>query len=304
MSSMTGTTNRSQVTVWQRFWQSKKNQYRVGLVVKYIVAAIALTFALFPVLWTISAAFNPSDGISGGTLVPANPTLRHFDTILNDRPFWLWMFNSIKLAGLVSLLSGLITLLAAFAFSRFRFRGRSQLLLMILLIQVFPALLAMVALFALLLQLGTYFPALGINTHGGLILIYLGGALGINVWLTKGFLDSVPRDIDESAMVDGASDWQIFWRLIFPLVRPIIIVVMILTFMGVYGEFILVRVMLTDPNKFTLMLGLQSFIGNNFNQNWGPFAAGAVLGSVPIVIMYLILQDYIIGGLTAGAVKG
>lgn len=301
---MSSITQPSSVSAWQRFWQSKKNQYRVGLVVKYIVAAIALIFALFPILWTLSAAFNPSSGISGGTLVPRSPTLRHFDTILNDRPFWLWMWNSIKLAGVSSILSGLMTLLAAFAFSRFRFRGRSQLLLGILLIQVFPALLAIVALFALLLQLGTYFPFLGVNTHGGLILIYLGGALGINVWLTKGFLDSVPRDIDESAMVDGANDWQIFWQLIFPLVRPIMIVVMILTFMGVYGDFILVRVMLTESDKFTLMLGLQTFIGNNFNQNWGPFAAGAVLGSIPVVTAYLILQDYIIGGLTAGAVKG
>lgn len=294
----------NQLSAWQRFWQSKKNQRRVGLAIKYILAAIALTFALFPILWTISAAFNPTNGISGQRLIPSQVTLRHFDTILTERPFWTWMGNSLKLAGISSVISGLMTLFAAYAFSRFRFRGRSQLLLMILLIQVFPALLAMVALFALLIQLGTYVPALGVNTHGGLILIYLGGALGINVWLMKGFLDSVPRDIDESAMVDGASDWQIFWWLIFPLVRPIMIVVIILTFFGVYSDFLLARVMLTQTEKFPLMLGLQTFIGTNYNQNWGPFAAGAVLGSIPMVAMYLLLQDYIIGGLTAGAVKG
>jgi ABC-type maltose transport system permease subunit len=306
MSSLTQSTATGNRTGsgWQRFSQSQKNQRRIGLVVKYIVAAVALTFSLFPILYTISAAFNPSSSISAGSLIPANPTLAHFNTILNERPFWLWMANSIKLASITAIFSGLMTLLAAYAFSRFRFRGRGQLLLMILLIQVFPALLAMVALFALLMQLGTYFPALGINTHGGLILIYLGGALGINVWLMKGYMDSVPRDIDESAMVDGASDWQIFWRLIFPLVRPIMIVVMILTFFGVYADFIMVRVMLTEADKFTVMLGLQSFLGTNYGQNWGAFAAGAVLGSIAPVAIYLVLQDFIIGGLTAGAVKG
>jgi arabinogalactan oligomer / maltooligosaccharide transport system permease protein len=214
------------------------------------------------------------------------------------------MWNSFKIASISAILVGLITLLAAYSFSRFRFRGRSQLLLVILLVQVFPAILAMVALFAMLQQIGNYIPWLGLNTHGGLILIYLGGAMGINVWLMKGFFDSIPREIDESGMVDGASHWQIFWRLLFPLVRPIMVVAMILTFFGTYSDFILPRIMITQADKFTLMLGLQTFIGNNYGQNWGTFAAGAVLGAIPMVTMYLILQDYIVGGLTAGAVKG
>jgi len=178
------------------------------------------------------------------------------------------------------------------------------LLLVILLIQVFPAVLAMVALFALLQQIGTYVPWLGLNTHGGLILIYMGGAMGINVWLMKGFFDSVPREIDESGKVDGASDWQIFWRLLFPLVRPIMVVSMILTFFGTYSDYLMPRVMITASEKFTLMLALQQYIGDNFSQDWGPFAAGSVIGAIPMVALYLILQDYIVGGLTAGAVKG
>jgi arabinogalactan oligomer / maltooligosaccharide transport system permease protein len=214
------------------------------------------------------------------------------------------MYNSFRIASVSAILVGIISLLSAYSFSRFRFRGRSQLLLVILLVQVFPAILAMVALFAMLQQIGNYIPWLGLNTHGGLILIYLGGAMGINVWLMKGFFDSIPREIDESGMVDGASHWQIFWRLLFPLVRPIMVVVMILTFFGAYSDFILPRIMITQADKFTLMLGLQTFIGNNYGQNWGAFAAGAVIGAIPMVAMYLILQDYIVGGLTSGAVKG
>jgi ABC-type maltose transport system permease subunit len=214
------------------------------------------------------------------------------------------MWNSFKVSSISAILAGVITLMSAYAFSRFRWAGRSQLLLMILLIQVFPAILAMVALFAILQQIGNYIPFLGLNTHGGLILIYMGGALGVNVWLMKGFFDSIPRDIDESGKVDGASDWQIFWRLLFPLVRPIMVVSMILTFFGTYSYFLMPRIMITTARKFTLMLGLQTFIGANYAQEWGAFAAGAVMGAIPMVVIYLLLQDYIVGGLTAGAVKG
>lgn len=174
----------------------------------------------------------------------------------------------------------------------------------ILLIQVFPATLAMVALFALVQQLGTFIPALGLNTLSGLSFIYLGGAMGINIWLMKGFFDTVPKEIDESAMVDGATHWQIFWRLLFPLVRPVVIVVGLLTFIGVYGDFILARILLKSTPKLTVMVGLYIFQDNQFSQNWGVFTAGAVMAAVPIVILYLLLQDYIAGGLTAGSVKG
>lgn len=294
----------TQTTSGIRDWrQSTKSRNRVTLIVKYLVAALVLIFSLFPILYTISASFNPTGGLSTQTLIPQPATLDHYRTIL-EQPYWLWMFNSFKIATVSALLVGMISILAAYGFSRYRFVGRSQLLLLILLIQVFPAILAMVALFALLQQIGMYIPGLGLNTHGGLILLYLGGAMGINVWLMKGFFDNIPRDIDESGMVDGASDWQIFWRLLFPLVRPILVVSMILAFFGTYSDYLLPRVMLTQADKFTLMLGLRTYIGDAYGQRWGPFAAGAVLGSIPMVAMYLILQDYIVGGLTAGAVKG
>ena len=303
MTASTGTTKRGASSSLGAWRQSKKARFRIILAFKYLIAAIVLAYSLFPILWTISASFSPSGSISGQTLIPSPPTLRNYERIL-DQDFWLWMRNSFVISSISALLVGLITLMSAYAFSRFRWVGRSQLLLMILLIQVFPAILAMVALFAILQQIGNYIPFLGLNTHGGLILIYMGGALGVNVWLMKGFFDSIPRDIDESGKVDGASDWQIFWQLLFPLVRPIMVVSMILTFFGTYSDYLMPRIMITTASKFTLMLGLQTFIGANYAQEWGAFAAGAVLGAIPMVTIYLLLQDYIVGGLTAGAVKG
>ncbi len=283
---------------------SKRRQAIVSLILKLILAVIVLTYALGPVLWTVSAAFNPTSGLSGQQLIPRSPTLNHFKTIFTERPFGLWVVNSLKVSLTSALCSVFITMLSAYSFSRFRFAGRSQLLLLVLLVQVFPALLTMTALYALMRQIGTYIPWLGFNSHGGLILLYMGGAMGINVWLMKGFFDAIPREIDESAMIDGASHWRIFWSIIFPLARPIIAVVALLAFVGTYSDWVLARIMIQDSQQFTLMLGLQQFIQNNYGQNWGPYTAGAIVGALPIIIIYIVLQDYIVGGLTQGAVKG
>ncbi|NLF66863.1 MAG: sugar ABC transporter permease [Chloroflexi bacterium] len=286
---------------------SQRGQRRLGSALRYVVAIIAITFALFPVIWVISASVNPSGSLASQELIPDNASLANYRVLLGGDPrfpFLRWLWNSFYLATITSILAVFITSLSAYAFSRFRFAGRRNLLLTLFLIQVFPNTLAMVALFLLLVQLGQYIPQLGVNSHGGLLLIYLGGVMGINVWLMKGFFDSIPRDIDESAMVDGATHWQIFWQLIFPLVRPILVVVGILTFIGVYGDFLIARVMLTSSAQYTVMVGLWVFIADQFSQNWGTFAAGGLMAAIPIVVIYLFLQDQIVGGLTVGSVKG
>jgi ABC-type maltose transport system permease subunit len=221
-----------------------------------------------------------------------------------DLVFQKWIFNSVKVSGISTILSLAITTMAAYAFSRMRFKGRVTMLKGILLIQVFPNLLALVAIYVLIFQTGEIIPALGLNTHAGLIMVYLGGSMGMNIWLMKGFLDTIPRDIDESGMVDGASHFQIFYNLILPLLRPILVVIGILSFIGTYGDFILARILLNDVNQYTLMVGLQIFTSGQFDQKWGVFAAGALIGALPIMIIYLVLQDQIVGGLTTGAVKG
>lgn len=303
----------------------------VTVTVRLVIIAIALIFALFPILFVASSAFNPAGQLSTQSLIPrgvesVDQLLANFRALLIDElelfPFWSWIRNSFIVATTSAILSLLVTSWAAFAFSRFRFFGRRSLLLGILLIQVFPNLLAMVAIFLIMQEIGRLSDAIpqalpflagidwswldlfGLNSLGGIILVYMGGAMGINTWLMKGYFDSVPRDIDESALVDGAGHWTIFWRLIMPLVRPILAVVGILSFVGTFNEFVLARILLRDKENWTLMVGLFSFINADFNRDWGKFAAGALVSATPVVILYLLLQDQIVGGLTAGSVKG
>ncbi len=284
---------------------------RLFPILRALVIVIALIFTLFPVVWIISASFNPTGSMVTQTLIPTNVTsisdlFVNFDRLLNNDqiPFWNWVRNSLLVAVTTTILSLAITVLAAYAFSRFRFRGRRTLLVTILLIQVFPNVLAMVALYLILVQVGRYIPFLGLDQHGGLIMVYLGGAMGVNTWLVKGFFDTVPKDIDESALVDGATHWQTFWYLVFPLIRPILAVVALLSFVGTFNEFVLARIMLSDRNNWTLMVGLFNFVSAKFTEDWGVFAAGSLLAATPVVLLYLSLQKYIVGGLTQGAVKG
>ncbi len=286
--------------------QTLTGQRRWGIVLRLLLAAGAIAFALFPIIWIISASFNPTGSLATQQLIPENASLENYRALLNDplHPFLTWVGNSLKISTLTALLGVFSIMLSAYSFSRFRYKGRRQLMLALLLIQVFPTLLMFVAIFYLFQQLGQYIPWLGLNRHAPLILAYLGTQMGIQIWLMKGFFDSIPRDIDESALVDGASHWQIFWKLIFPLARPIIVIVALLVFIASYQEFVIASVLLKDKAQYTLMVGLYLFVSENFSQNWGVFAAGGLLGALPIVILYQSLQDQIIGGLTAGAVKG
>lgn len=296
----------SSASLIQRLRSSASLQYRLSLAVKVLIACILVVFSAFPILWVLSASLNPTGTLATQKLIPENPGLGNYLTLLSldQFPFWTWFGNSIKVAGTTSILSLSITTVAAYAFSRFRFRGRQLMIKAIFLIQVFPSLLALIAVFLMISQVGDVLPFIGLDNLTSLILVYLGGAMGVNIWLMKGFLDTIPRDIDESAKVEGASDWQIFTQLILPLLRPILIVIAILNYISTYGEFVLARVLLRSNEHYTLMVGLQIFAGAQFTQRWGIFAAGALMGALPIMIIYLALQDQIVGGLTQGAVKG
>jgi len=289
---------------------SRRRQRKLKRAMIYVFAAVMILFALFPIIWIISASLNPANSLSTQTLIPRHASMQNYRLLLTDNefsqvyPFTRWLFNSVKLAGVTTLFSVSITTAAAYAFSRFRFRNRQNMLRGILLIQVFPSLLVMVAVFLLIQQIGSVIPDLGLNTHNGLVLTYLGGCMGINIWLMKGYFDSIPREIDESAMVDGATHWQIFTRLLVPLMRPIIVVVAVLSFIFVYGDFVVARILLKTTEQYPLTVGLFIFTSGQFQQQWGVFAAGALMGALPIVVLYLLLQDQIIGGLTQGAVKG
>lgn len=285
---------------------SMKRSHTIGLIWRWALAVVLVAFALMPLLWIISAAINPVNDLASQKLIPDNWNFDNFKALVNNPvfPFFTWLKNSMIVSTTTTLLTMSLTTLAAFAFSRFRFRGRQTLLKAILLIQSFPNVLSIVALFSISKQIGDVIPWLGLNTHAGLILVYTGGAMGMNIWLIKGYMDTIPRDIDESARVDGATDWQVFSKLIFPLLRPIITVTGILSFIGTYGEFVIARTLLTQRELQTVMVGLQIFTAGQYTKNWGVFAAGALIAALPIMIIYLALQDQIVGGLTAGSVKG
>lgn len=283
-----------------------KQRKNLGHLMRWLLALVLIVFAVFPVIWVISASINPSNTLASAKLIPDNFGWGNYRTLFESPqfPFGRWLLNSIKISSITTVLSVSITTLAAYAFSRLRFTGRQTMLKAILLIQVFPGLLAMIAIFTLVTQFGSIIPRLGLDTHAGLIMVYLGGAMGVNIWLMKGFFDTIPRAIDESAMVDGATHWQIFSQLLLPLMRPILVVIGLLSFIGTYGDFILARILLKSTEQYPLMVGLFIFTSGEFSQKWGAFAAGALIGALPIMVIYLILQDHIVGGLTQGAVKG
>jgi len=263
-------------------------------------------FAVGPIIWVISGSFDPANTIIGQRLIPREPSLANYRELFTNpqHPFPLWMWNTVKISLITSVLVVSITSLAAYAFSRFRFYGRRTGLFAILLIQMFPQMLAMVAIYLLLFWLGNYVPALGLNTHAGLIFVYLGGAMGVNVWLMKGYFDTIPTSLEEAATMDGATPFQAFYKIMLPLAKPIIAVIFFLTFMGTYSEYLLARVVLSSNERLTMAVGLQVFISDQYAKRWGVFSAAALIGAIPIIVLFALLQKQLVSGLTRGAVKG
>ena len=274
---------------------------------RHLVLLVAVLFSLYPLAWMVSASINPIDTLSGARLIPQGASFENYGQILGNppgSPFMTWLATSWKISLVVALTNVLLGAMSAYAFSRFRFTGRRLGLLSMLLVQVFPQFLAFVAIFLILDQLGVVVPAIGLDTHLGLILVYLGGAIGFNTFLIKGFMDSVPISLDESARVDGATPTQIFWRIILPLVRPALAVIGVIAFVTAFSEFVLARTLLTTVDNLTYAVGLQTFTLSEYASRWGQLAAGAVIGSLPIVVTFLVFQRAIVSGLTQGAVKG
>jgi arabinogalactan oligomer / maltooligosaccharide transport system permease protein len=273
---------------------------------RHVVAWVAISAALFPVLWVVSAAFTKDPSISSSSIIPTEPTLENFTTLFGnpDQPYANWYVNTMIVATISAVFTVMIAAGAAYAFSRFRFKGRKVGIMFLLLVQMFPQFLALAAIYIIMVNLGEVFPPIGLDTLAGLTLVYLGGAMGVNAWLIKGFFDTIPMEIDESAKVDGATHGQVFWGIIMPLAVPVLAVVGLLSFIGTINEFIIASALIQTPSTKTLAVGLQGFIANEYAENWGPFAAGALLAAIPVVILFLFLQKFIVSGLTAGSVKG
>ena len=282
---------------------------------RHVVGIAFSLFALFPVAYIVSAAFNADQSLSGASLIPRAVTFHNFRTLVApsaedvkhfasaaDYPHWYG--NTLIVATATSFLTVMLGALAAYAFSRFRFRGRRMGMLSLILIQMFPQLLAVVAIYLIVYNVGDVFHVIGLNTITGLIMVYLGGVLSINTWLMKGFFDTIPSELDESARVDGATPAQVFWGVVLPLAAPVLAVIGLLSFIGTINEFVIASVLLQTSKHQTLPVGLYNFINSQYAQSWGPFAAGVLLAAIPFAILFLALQKFIVGGLTQGAVKG
>lgn len=253
---------------------------------------------LFPVLWVIKMALqNGQTFATGLNPIPTEFSLQNFIDICSEPNFLAQLMNSIVVAAVTTVLGVFLACTAAYAFSRFRFPGRRLGLMAFLVTQMFPGTLMMIPLYVVLDRLGL------LDQLAGLILVYSTTAIPFCVWMLKGYFDTIPKAIEESALMDGAGQFTIFWRIIVPLSRPAIAVTALFSFMTAWNEYILAATFMSDERAYTLPVQLQQYVGS-YTTEWGHFAAGAILVSTPVMILFFVLQKHLVGGLTAGGVKG
>ncbi|KGQ70314.1 maltose transporter permease [Chelonobacter oris] len=292
--------------------QPKSMRYRVWAT--HILLICFLVLILFPLLMVIGISLRPGN-LAIGDIIPQHISWEHWRLALGMEvvnadgsvtkppfPVLLWLWNSIKVAGISAVGIVVLSTTCAYAFARMKFKGKKTILQGMLIFQMFPAVLSLVALYALFDRLGVYVPFLGLNTHGGVIFAYLGG-IALHVWTIKGYFETIDGSLEEAAALDGATPWQAFRLVLLPLSVPILAVVFILSFIAAITEFPIASLLLRDVDSYTLAVGMQQYL---YPQNylWGDFAAAAVLSAIPITLVFLLAQRWLVGGLTAGGVKG
>ena len=273
---------------------------------RHLVALIFVVFAIYPILYVLTNSFADFANLTNSKLIPDSLTLKHYKLLSGNPlvPYSDWLFNTYKVSIIAAFFNVFLGTLAAYAFSRLQFKGRRASLLTLVIVQMFPSFLAFVAIYLLFFQISDVIPIMGLGTHFGLILVYLGGSIGFNSWLIKGFMDTISPSLDEAAKVDGASEFQIFSKIIAPLTRPILIVIFVITFIGIYSDYILAAIFLKDKNLWTVAVGINTVFVDDFNADWGVIAASSVIAATPIAMLFIFFQKQITGGLTAGSVKG
>ena len=293
---------------------TKKKKSLDKLLMHLALIAIAIV-VLFPVLIVISVSLSKGGSLKTG-LIPDAISFDNWkyilgipyvnalgENVISPYPIMKWLFNSLK----VSLLSAFFMLFfsttAAYSLSRFKFRGKETSLMFLMVMQMFPNMMAMVAFYFMLDFIGQGIPALGVDTHWGLILIYLGGT-PFNIWLLKGYFDTLPRSIEESARMDGCTHFQAFYKIVLPLCTPILSVIGLLTFISTFSDFILPSILLKSQDQMTFAVGIQIFVSESFASRWGQFAAASILGALPISVLFFSIHRYIVDGLSHGGVKG
>jgi arabinogalactan oligomer / maltooligosaccharide transport system permease protein len=279
------------------FFASAKVQRTIEVWLIRLMLWVVIALALLPVVYVVLSSFKGGGpSLFSATLIPETLTLDNYRHMLNGQ-FPRWVGNSLILGLSSAVIVVFFSTLAGYAFSRMRFRGRRYGILMLLIIQMLPANMAIVAYFYLLRELDLY------NTRTGMIMIFGLGGSALAVWLMKNFIDSIPRELDEAAYLDGASSWRVFWTITFPLVQPMLVAQFIFSFIGVYNEYILTSALLADPDKYPLGVGVRT-LATQYNTQWTLFCAAAVMGSIPILIVFFLAQRFLVEGLTRGAIKG
>lgn len=291
------------MTTSTRAYKAKKEPMTFTRFITYtllygVLIAIVI-LVLYPLLFTLSSAFSEGDSLAGLNAYPFQDKLsvKQFGRLFSETNFKMWYFNTLKIAAINSVLSVMVTTVSAYIFSRFKFPGKKATLMSLLILQMFPSFAGMIALFVLVWRLGL------LDTHLGLILIYAAGNIPYNTWLIKGYLDTIPRSLDEAARVDGAGYFTSFWRIILPIARPMVTFLAITSFTGPWMDFILPRILIKTDSKKTLAVGLFQLISGRENNNFTMFAAGAILVAVPFIIIFAINQQYMTQVLASGAVK-
>ncbi|MGG3439049.1 arabinogalactan oligomer ABC transporter permease GanQ [Bacillus subtilis] len=273
----------------------------IRLLFSYLLLAFMAVIIVYPLLWTAGASFNPGNSLISTSIIPKHPTFDHYKELFAGKEslqYVQWYLNSMKISLFTMAGSLLCVTFTAYAFSRFRFKGRKYALTLFLLLQMIPQFSALIALFVLAQILGM------INSHWLLILLYIGGLIPMNTYLMKGYMDSIPMDLDESAKIDGASSTRIFFQIILPLSKPMAAVVAMNGFTGPLGDFVLSSTILRTPESYTLPVGLFNLVNDIMGASYTTFAAGALLISIPVAVIFIMLQKNFVSGLTAGGTKG
>lgn len=280
----------------------KKNKFKkhLGLAVLNAFFIIICTIGLLPILYALSLAFSGSGGAltSDLSFLPKNPTWNNFRVILLEEPFLIWLKNSMILSVGTMVLAISFAIVAAYAFSRFRFKGRRKVLKILLLLNAFPQILSMFAIFRLFKTMNL------LNLHLGLIIIYAGSMCIFSIWNMKGYFDTIPVEIEEASKIDGASDLRLLTRIVLPLARPAIIVTSVMVLIFVWNEYLFSTTFMMSENSYSLAGGLYQLQANDYSRSWPLFSAASILVSIPILIIFFCIQKYMVSGLTAGGVKG
>lgn len=257
---------------------------------------VIIIITLFPIVTVVSASMAKGDAFAQGSIFPQYWSFENYIKVLQKTNFKIWVKNSMIVCFSVAVIQIFMTAAAGYSFARMKFKGRKTELLFLIILQMFPGMLSISAILGIAYRLGF------MDQLWALILITVGGN-AYNIWLFKGFIDGIPKELDEAAMIDGASYWQVFRKIILPLSRSMLAVIFLLSFIGIYGEFVYTSALIKDASLYTMALGLQTFIRNQFSTNWTQFSAAAIMASLPIMIVFMLLQKFISRGLVAGALK-